>query len=305
MTRATAPGCRHQQLRGVRFAVFGVCVIGIVVIMLPMGMGWLAFSGLTHPLCGSRVNPADYGLIPEEVTIPAESGPFPGYFFAGTNGATIVVPPAFGASRSGLLHEVAILNRHGYSVLTYDSRQCIGLAAHSLGLWEADDIQDAVDYLRGRDDVEMTRLGLHGFSQAGASALFAAAAIPDVRAVVVEGGYVDYGVQTLGLGESQGLVMTLFNAGARLGYRMNTGLQLEQLAVFESMEQITPRRILLVYGEHEITLAGARDAASLGAHVTLWEVPGATHGSYVASAGETLFAENVVGFFDDALLGPQ
>lgn len=292
----------RARFRGVRFATLGISVIGVVLFVFPVGMGLLAFSGLTHPFCGAAASPADYGLIPQEVVIPAAEGPFPGYFFAGSNGATIIVPPAFGASRGGLLHEVAILNRHGYSVLTYDSRQCVGPGAHSLGLWEADDIHDAVGYLRSRTDVDMTRLGLHGFSQAGASAVFAAAEIPEILAVVAEGGYVDYGAQALGLGKQNGVIMVLFNVGARVGYWMNTGHQLEQLSLANSVARIAPRRVLLVYGEYEMTLAGARDTATTGDHVSLWEVSGATHGSYVASAGADVFAANVVGFFDNALL---
>ena len=50
---------------------------------------------------------------------------------------------------------------------------------------------------------------------------------------------------------------------------------------------------------------GARRAATTYDHIRLWEVPGATHGSYLRSAGEETFRQNVVGFFDEALAASE
>ena len=108
----------------------------------------------------------------------------------------------------------------------------------------------------------MTRIGLHGFSQAGASNLFAAALSADVRAAVAEGGYVDYGAQTLGVGTRQDPFATLVTAGAQVGYRVSTGLDMGVLSPVHQLGDIAPRQVLLVYGTREGTLAGARQAAS-------------------------------------------
>ncbi len=299
---AASPGVlREAVARGVRYAALGAVLIGLLAVLLPTGMGWLAMWGLTHPRCGAGGIPEAYQLEAEPVEVPARTGvSYQGYFFRGTNEVSIIVPPAYASGRGGLLHEVAILVEGGYSVLTYDSRPCAGLAVHSLGIWEAEDIVDALDYLRTRADVDITRVGLHGFSQAGASNLFVAARLPEVRAVVAEGGYVDYGAQTLGLDRDQGLLMTLFVAGARLGYRMATGLPLEALRPLDHLGAAPPP-ILLVYGEHELTLHGARAAAESSPMITLWTVPGGRHGSYVASAGREVYAARVLDFFDAAL----
>lgn len=181
----------------------------------------------------------------------------------------------------------------------------MGLAPHSLGVWEAEDILDAIVYLHARGDVDTTRLGVHGFSQAGASGLLAAARTLEIRAVAAEGGYVDYGAQTLSLGRASDPFSALFGLGAQLGYRAATGLGIDALRPVAILPDIAPRAILLIYGEYEMTLAGARQVAAENDHVRLWEVPGATHGSYLRSAGETLFSAEVAGFFEEALVSRQ
>ncbi len=285
-----------------RHLAFGLFLSGFVLVLVPVGLGWVILWGATHPPCGMGPEPAQLGMSAEEVYIPSRSGAmFRGYFLPGSNGATIIVPPALGQDRRGMLHEVAVLVQGGYNVLTYDSRPCTGMTPHSLGPAEADDILDALAYLRQRPDVDMTRIGAHGFSQAGASSLFAAALTPEIQAVVAEGGYVNFGTQTMGMGGPQDAFTALFSLGARLGYRSATGRSLSQLNLIEALQAIAPRRVLLVYGEQEVTLAGARQAAAAGAHIDLWVVPGATHGSYLDSVGPTVFASHVVRFFDETL----
>ncbi len=303
-SRHTARQGRARGHWARRLLKIGVAVL-LAALLLPVGMGFLLMGGVTHPLCSPGPSPDRFGLVAEDVLVPARTGvSYRGYFIEGTNGATIIVPPALGQDRGGWLHEAAVLARNGYSVLTYDSRQCSGLATHSLGPREAEDVLDAVDYLRSRGDVDVSRIGAHGFSQAGATNLFAAAQTDVIRAVVAEGGYVDYWEQTLGPASSRDLFTRLFAFGSQTGYRVMTGLDAGALRLIDLIPALAPRRVLLVYGSFEVTLGGARQAADLAEHVQLWEVPGATHGSYLATAGEAEFTRQVVGFFDEALAPP-
>ena len=294
---------RFNRRRVLRLAGTIVSTAVLLAFLLPTGLGFVTLWGVTHPGCTSGPTPQALGLpAPEDVRVPSRLGvDFPGYFFPGTNGATVIIPPAYGQDRSGWLNEAAVLIWAGYGVLTYDSRTCLGIAPHSLGVWEADDILDAFAYLRGRGDVDAARIGIQGFSQAGASALLAAARELGLRAVVAEGGYLDYGAQTLGIGLTRDFFTSLFGLGAQWGYRASTGLDLSLLRPEAGLASIAPRPVLLVYGQHELTLAGARRAAETYSHVRLWEVPGATHGTYLRAAGEATFSQHVVGFFDAAL----
>ncbi len=303
MEQSDATEIRRRRVRRWRRHLLFVLVAALMIAgLIPIALGYLMFWGATHPPCAPGPSPEHFGLEAEDVRVPARIGAeFRGYFFRGTNGATIILAPALGQDRGGWLHEVDVLVRGGFNVLTFDSRPCTGIAPHSLGPWEAEDVLDALAYLRSRDDVDMTRVGAHGFSQAGSTTIFAAGRSAAIRAVVAEGGYVDYGAQTISLGQTQDAFMALFGLGAQLGYRASTGLDLRDLYLLDIIAELAPQRVLLVYGSHEGTLTGARQAAALGDHVALWEVPGATHGSYLASAGEDAFREHVVGFFEDAL----
>jgi pimeloyl-ACP methyl ester carboxylesterase len=64
--------------------------------------------------------------------------------------------------------------------------------------------------------------------------------------------------------------------------------------------QISPRPILLIYGTAEPSLRGGQlELVAAGENAELWEVPGATHGTYQFDAPEE-FERRVVGFYDKA-----
>jgi len=297
--RAERPLAFRRLLRRIGFAVAAVVLAAFLTLV---GIGFATLWGITRPPCSPGPTPEQFGLVAEDVRVPSRLGmAFRGYFIQGVNGATIIVTPAYGQDRGGWLHEAAVLARAGYNILTFDGRPCAGITPHSLGWWEADDVLDALEYLRSRGDVDMARVGAHGFSQAGATNLFAAARSPDLKAVTAEGGYVDYAGQALGIGHPQDAFTTLFGFGAQVGYRVATGMDVSILRPIDAISRVAPRRVLLIYGTLEPMTPGAREAARLGNHVQLWEVPGADHGDYLWVVGEDEFARRVAGFFDEAL----
>jgi pimeloyl-ACP methyl ester carboxylesterase len=177
----------------------------------------------------------------------------------------------------------------------------------SLGYYEVDEVVDALDYLVTREDVDPDRVGIYGFSSAGATAVMAAARLPDFRAVVAEGGYGSFVENALGRDRGHHLLhayfLTLFRWATRLTYRLVTGLDLAQLSPVTVIDQIGPRPILLIYGSREVSLPGGRrQQAVAGGNAELWIVEGAGHGNYLAVAPEA-YEVRIVTFFDEALLG--
>jgi hypothetical protein len=122
-----------------------------------------------------------------------------------------------------------------------------------------------------------------------------------VRAVVAEGGYHDFAEELDDNSTPMGVIGGLFRLGAQVGYRITTGDDMSVLSPISAIPQIAPRPILLVYGTNEPSLYGARlQQAAAGDNATLWEVPGAIHGSYLADAPED-YERIVIGFMDDAI----
>lgn len=298
---------RHYWLR---LLAFFAVTAALAAIITPFLLGVLAMTSLVYPPCPSeRRSPQALGLTAEPVTLAARAGgQFQAYFIPGRNGAAVIIPPGFSSSRVARLDEAAVLAEHGYAVLLYESRRCAGMGPLSLGAAEVSEVADALDYLTGRGDVDPQKIGVHGFSSAGATAILAAAHMPQLRAVVAEGGYGDFGRDALGGGGSSNPVVRLFEAlfasGMRVTYRGVTGRSITQLSPVSVIGQIAPRPILLIYGSREVSLPAGRAQAAAGASAELWVVEGAGHGNYLQVAPEA-YPRRVTAFFDAALLNSR
>jgi hypothetical protein len=291
-----------------RLLGFFLISLGLAVLALPSLLGALTLLGIMHAPCtGDGPNPADFGYAAEDVTISmsAEGGHFRAYFIPGRNGATIIVPPAVSHGRGSRWAETQLLLDHGYSILTFESRPCAGLGPFTLGYEEVEQVGAALAYLHSRPEVDPTRIGIHGFSSAGATAVMAAARLSEIQAVVAEGGYGNFAEDSLGLtqrGGPAGYVERAYRWPFRPLYRLAAGHRIEVLCPVCVIDQIAPRPVLLFYGSEEVSLPGARrQQAAGGETVALWVVEGAGHGNYLAVAPEA-YERRLIEFFDGVLL---
>ncbi len=298
------PRPRHYWLR---LAVFFVVATSLALLGLPFLGGFLLAAGLVYSPCSDRgITPAHYGYAYEEITLPARvGGNFRGYFVPGTNGAAVIVIPALNAGRDGRLREAVLLARHGYAVFAFESRRCAGMGGVSLGYKEVDEVADALDYLLTRPDVDPQRIGAYGFSSAGATAIMAAARLPQLKAVVAEGGYGDFAKDTL-MPRVDGSLSSYFEAAffwsVRQTYGLLTGSDINLLSPVDVIGRVASRPILLIYGSQEVSLSGARNQlAAAGDNAELWIVEGAGHGTYFDVAPQEYEAK-LATFFDESLL---
>lgn len=289
-----------------RLSLFFLVTLTFALFVTPILWGSLFILGLVYlPCANSGLSPADYGYKGEEVILQARAGgSFKGYFLAGSNGATVIIPPTLANGRSYRLPEAVMLARHGYTVFLFESRRCAGMGPVSLGYLEVDEVADALAYLATRPEVDPDRIGVYGFSSAGATAIMAAARFPELKAVVAEGGYSDFARDNLqhegdGL---RGYFLSLFYGAVRPTYRMVIGVEIDRLSPVTVIDEIAPRPILLVYGSHEVNSPGGRQQTAAGDNAELWIVEGAGHGTYLAAAPQA-YEARITGFFDEALLG--
>ncbi len=302
----TAPHVNRDRGYWLRLLIFFALALSLALSSLPFLLGSVSTLGLLYAPClGREPNPSDYDYSWEDVTLPARAGGrFRAYFIPGTNGATIIIPPSLSSGRGSRWPETLLLLRHGYNVFTFESRRCAGMGPLSLGYREVDEVADALDYLLTRSDVDPDRIGLYGFSSAGATAVMSAARLPAIRAVVAEGGYGDFVANALGVTQRdgwQGCIETAYRWSFRPTYRLVTGLELESLSPVSVIDRIAPRPILLIYGSNEISLSGGREQkAAAGGNAKLWIVEGAGHGNYLAVAPKA-YEARLIRFFDASL----
>jgi uncharacterized protein len=310
-----SPSKDRRRDRRYWLRVFRLALVAVVatIIAVPMSIGAWMMWGLTHAACvgdDPSVTPATYKLPYHDINIPSQSGGvYHGFFIPGDNGATIIVPPPLSSARNGMLGEVWLLARHGYSLVLYNSRMCSGKSATSLGYLEAGDVGDVLAYLKQNNDgvqVDLSRVAIHGFSSAGAASIMATARYPEIRAVLAEGGYDDMNEQ-MGIKNAGTLIERLLLLGAQLAYRVATGVDPAELSPLNAIAKIPPRPIFLVYGSKEVSLEGAKEqlaaarAADPNAEAKLWIVPGSAHGGYLGAAAAD-YEQYVVAFYDCALL---
>lgn len=285
-----------------RFWILAVIAPLCVLIAVPFGAGAFTAAGLVYAPCGgSDELPSDAYQWVAFTLSARDGGEFDGYFVQGSNGATIIFPPNYTAGRGSRLFEALPLVDAGYNVVVFESRRCAGMGPLSLGYKEVDEVADVLDYLATRVDVEQDRIGIHGFSSAGATAIMAAAKYPQLKAVVAVGNYADMNdILEENSGGMTPALVGLFRDGLKVSYRMLIGSSIEKLSPISVIDQIAPRPILLIYGTEEPGVHTSDDLqAHAGENAELWIIEGEGHGGY---RDRDDYSARAIAFFDHYLL---
>lgn len=221
----------------------------------------------------------------------------PAWWRPGTNGAAVILLPGNGGSRDSLLAEADLLSGAGYGVLSLSPRACAGQIS-TLGLAEAGDVQSVAGILSRQPGVEW--IAVLGFSAGGAAALLGAAGAPEIRAVIAEGHFrsLDYEIHN-----SPAAFLSVEWQAQRwvsLWFRLRTGVWPASVSPLDALPALSPRPVLLVFGEREAANADADvQFAAAGQPKELWIVPGAGHGGYL-QANPQEYARRVLGFLENA-----
>jgi dipeptidyl aminopeptidase/acylaminoacyl peptidase len=278
--------------------VFGL--VGAVV-----GVGLLASAiyahRLTHPGCGDTgTTPADAGIEgARDVTYPSHDGlTLRAWYLPPQDGVVIILLPGAGGGRDGMLREGAILARNGYGLLMTELRSCAHPKGQAtLGYREAEDLREAVTWVLDQPGVD--RVGVLGFSLGGVTATLGAAQDKRIEAVVAEGGFYDLAADITNEGGPNRWWETLFHQAVLFFFRRETGIDARDISPISVIDRISPRPLLLIYGEQEAEETKPwEQLARAGEPKDLWIVPGCWHGGYLDVAPEE-WEERVVVFFDD------
>ena len=272
--------------------------VGFVFLLFPIAYAYVGTHAARPPVTDIDLGSAAV----EDVELHTSDGlKLDGSYVPSRNGAAVIV--AFG--RKGTQAHARYLARHGYGVLIFDRR----------GEGESDgdpnpyawnegerDLGAAIEFLKGRPDVESGRIGGLGLSVGGETFLQAAARNEDLDAVVSEGA------------SSRSVGELLSVPGSSLPAVAMNSVITPATAVFSDsappphlvdlVDEIAPRPMLLIYasegtgGEEKRANRAFYRAAS--GPKAIWEIPEAGHvGGLEARPRE--YEERVTGFFDRSL----
>ena len=286
---------RRRYVRRLLLAV-GALVVA-VFILFPLAESYV----VTHA-GRAVVPPANLGARYEQVEFTTEDGlRLHGWYVPSRNGAAVIAFPG----RSGPQKQARMLVRHGYGVLLFDRRgegESDG-DPNALGWAGVADLNAAVEFLRGRSDVDPDRIGGIGLSVGGELLLQTAAESDAVKAVVSEGAGIRSVREALLTPDPERLLAVPVWAGTTVATAVfsNTAPppNLESL-----VSRIAPRPVFLIFA----TKGQGGEQLSSDFHEAarepkeLWEIPEATHtGGITARPAE--YEQRVIAFFDRALLG--
>jgi pimeloyl-ACP methyl ester carboxylesterase len=299
-----------KSRRGPRYW-FNLLLVGFLggVVMLLVGYEVAYIAWVTGradaPLCCRT--PADLGLAYESIALTAPDGvKLSGWYLPSQNHSAVIMLHGYGANRLELLDRAAILARAGFGVLLYDQRGHgeSGGSLRSFGWADVSDVDAAVAWLGGRDEVDTDRLGIFGFSIGGQVALRAAAANPVLRAVAADGPSV---ARTSDAPPPADLEERLYQVVGRVddwAISLRTGVP-APAGVLAILAHISPRPLLLISTggpgdfEHRRVASYYRAAEQ---PKTLLEIPEAAHGGGFAARPE-VYTETLIQFYEDALTG--
>jgi pimeloyl-ACP methyl ester carboxylesterase len=291
-----------QPARWIRLAAFAALVSLCFYIMIDIGLAWMYVHELTSPGCFGSPQPLSRHPGYQAIVLNPKDGiALDAWFYPPENSVALLALGGPGGALGDRLPPVEFLLDQGYGVLQVGSRACARPPSTvTLGANELADAQAGLEFLAAQPKVE--RIGVFGYSMGGATAIRLAARQPQIRSVVAEGGYFNLGKDIIEPGLPKPIPEELLLYTIAGFFWIRSGENPFQVSPIDDLPQISPRPLLLIYGEHE--LAGGRgDLQSAAARQPkeIWVVPGGGHGqNHLVRPAE--YQDRILRFFEESLL---
>jgi dipeptidyl aminopeptidase/acylaminoacyl peptidase len=293
-----------MQIRWKRVICLTLFATALVLVALNFSLAWVYVHALIWPGCVEKPRPIPGAPMAEEIVLLTEGGlQLRAWYYPSANNAAIL---SLGGSRGALGDHLPLagpLIDAGYGVLQIDSRACTNPSAPvTLGYHEAADAAAGFIFLSDRQEVDPFRIGIIGFSMGGVAAIRTAARNPEIAAVIAEGGYYNLGGDIVEAGRYQPIHRRFFLYSIAGIFWLQTGINPWASSPIDDLPEVSPRPVLLIYGEGEIEEARAAEQfAAAREPKELWVVPGGAHGGNHLAAPLD-YPRRVVEFFNQNLL---
>lgn len=287
-----------RRRRWINRAIAAVALVALAyLVVLPVAFAVVVTHKFRDPV------DAPPGPAYREVTFRASDGlRLSGWYVPSRNRAAVIVVHGGGGDRTGGLDHARLLARHRYGVLLYDSRgrgESEG-SPNALG-WEwPRDVAGAVEFLRGRPEVDPERLGGLGLSTGADALIEFAAESRDLKAIVSDGA----------TGRSHEDQMNLAGFDSETPYFLALTSAVGVITsswpsepLKELVADVSPTPLLLIAAGNFQNESGYNRVYAEAARepVELWEIPEGNHTAAVREQPEE-YERRVVGFLDRALL---
>jgi fermentation-respiration switch protein FrsA (DUF1100 family) len=291
--------------RVIRLFVFALVVFVALYLAGNIGLAWIYVDVLTHPACQTEPRPMEDLPMPQEIQLNTADGlALRAWYYPAKNGVALLALGGTGGALGNNPPPVAFLVGEGFGMLQIDSRACSKPPTPvTLGAKEVLDAQAGLDFLLSRPEVE--RVGAIGFSMGGATAIRTAARRSEIEAVVAVGGYFNLGDDFVEPGTPKPLPLSLLLHTIAGAFWLQTGENPWQISPLDDLPRISPRPVLLIYGEYEVAAGRAlRQFEAAREPKELWIVPGGDHGKNYQIAPQE-YERRALQFLSQALLSPK
>jgi uncharacterized protein len=289
------PTSRGRIIRWI-VLISSAVIVGLYLV-LPIG------AGVAAVIPGhATVGPPPAGF--EAIELPTDDNiSLAGWYAPPANEAAIILLHGAGGSREQVRPYADMLTRHGYGILALDLRGhgMSGGPTNRLGWQGSSDIGAALQYLRGREEVE--QIGGLGLSMGGEVLLGAVSQCPLLVAVVADGATRRSTEELLALPSERPLYR---NFTARVMFAAVQILSGDEppKPLLESLIEAKSTTVLLIAGGANSLEVKFNElfADTIGSRATLWVAPDASH-TAAFNLYPVEYEQRVISFFNRALLG--
>jgi len=282
------------------------------LLLLTFALPFILVYANTHPARYTlHIVPSEYQADYETVSfVSADGVPLKGWLVkpphSRVKSPAIIVCHGVGANKSDFTELAASLAKRGYFVLLFDFRAHgeSGGSRTSLGYHEQKDVLAALSILKSREEIDLQRIGIYGFSMGGSTAILTAAQSGAFSAIVADSAFTSLKDQArTAVTSFYHLPSFPFLHLAVIGYELYFWTRVENIAPVNVIAKISPIPILIIAGEGDKLIPaenGQQLFAAAGEPKELWIIPVSDHGGTFAAAG-SVYGKKVGEFFDKHL----
>ncbi|MEK6646328.1 MAG: alpha/beta hydrolase [Candidatus Firestonebacteria bacterium] len=286
--------------------IYRIIIYGFILFVLVV---WRFSYILTHTTrMKGDFTPAGFNLTYENVKFKTSDGLELAGWFIPVNKpkGLIILCHGIGADKSDLVRMAPFLYHGGYSVFIFDFRSHGDSSGKytSMGYYERQDLNSAIDYLKLRKDCSNLNIGVYGFSMGASIAYIVSSENKEIKAVIGDSGFVSakdiitrYANKFFHIPKYP-LVPIVIWVGEKW-----IKCKYSDIDAIKYIEKISPRPVLIIHGEKDENIP-VDDARKLFEKARepkeLWIIPNAGH-TETYSTMQSVYEQKIIDFFNKNL----